>query len=332
MVLIKAMIRTILSIALTSMLAVSPLRADIKNTKAYVADLYNAKKNDGWSCYFWLSDAEDQAIKAGKACGETEAALYCQAAEYAEELQDESTAKSLKQAYANGQLTMGPLGLTAACIFMGCCAKYIDHKLGEADRLWRENLGLEYDIANLKYRKAQKDYDNPGDDYYNKKKSNYGSGYGSDSSKSKGSSYGKSSSGKQSSDQSFDDWWRDFQKQNGGSGSSNKNGSDSDHGSSNNGGTSWQTKTKRQQALDDLNDAIRDVNGKSGPTDLKVSELTSASAKGDIQKAFRQLSKHYHPDKFPNDPAARAKAEDTFKKLGNARDELVGNTTSSAQW
>lgn len=83
--------------------------------------------------------------------------------------------------------------------------------------------------------------------------------------------------------------------------------------------------------MDDLNQAIREVNGKTGQSGLKLSELTAASAKGDIEKAFRLLGKHYHPDKFLNDPAARANAEITFKNLGNARDELVGNKTTPTE-
>ncbi len=122
-----------------SLILVSPTQGT--EPMSYIVDLYQAQKMRSWTRYLWMSDAEDQAIKAGKACGESVASLYWQAAEYASQLGDQATAKSLIKAYADSNLPLGTFGV-ATCLlvsaFVGYCAFKLDvknHPLIEENRV-----------------------------------------------------------------------------------------------------------------------------------------------------------------------------------------------------
>ncbi len=130
-------------------LALSHVHGSIAEVKTYVADLYNAKKNDGWTCYFRISNAEDQALKAGKACGETEASLYWQAAEYATEIGDHEAAASIKRAYSHGQLPFGPFGLAGGLALSALFMKYFIDTALEPNRLRKENARLSAEIDGM---------------------------------------------------------------------------------------------------------------------------------------------------------------------------------------
>lgn len=285
-----------LLILLGSVLVVSPLCADVKNAKTYVVDLYNAKKNDGWSCYFWKSDAEDQAVKAGKACGENEASLYWQAAEYAEELRDEATAISLKRTYANDQYTMGPTGLTAGFLFMAGCAKYFYDKVEEPHKLRRENSSLNDEINDLEEQLRRK------------KNKNNGGGFG----------------GFNDFDDDFfggdfqSNFKKNYKKYQDSSNAKGSYGYDSGYGSSNGSGTGgfWQqVPGKRQKALAEFNGFLKGQN---------LGQLTADSPKDEIERAFRKLSLQLHPDRFPDlEDAAKAKVVADYQRMANARDDLV---------
>ncbi|GHT46590.1 hypothetical protein AGMMS49936_05770 [Endomicrobiia bacterium] len=60
------------------------------------------------------------------------------------------------------------------------------------------------------------------------------------------------------------------------------------------------------------NKKVREMLDKTGKTTLR--ELT----KGNIEKAYRSVSKKYHPDKHL-DPEENKRADEDFKELVNAR-------------
>lgn len=46
--------------------------------------------------------------------------------------------------------------------------------------------------------------------------------------------------------------------------------------------------------------------------------LKPGASLGEIKQAYKNLAKDWHPDRFPNDPHQKAKAESEFKKISEA--------------
>ncbi len=59
---------------------------------------------------------------------------------------------------------------------------------------------------------------------------------------------------------------------------------------------------------------------------LKALGLTEGATDDDIKKAHRKLIIENHPDKFGQDPAARAQAEEKTKVINEARDVLLNRS------
>jgi curved DNA-binding protein CbpA len=56
---------------------------------------------------------------------------------------------------------------------------------------------------------------------------------------------------------------------------------------------------------------------------LAVLGLTRGASPDDIKEAFRDLAQVWHPDRFGHDPRLRAKAEEKFKQINAAYQELT---------
>jgi hypothetical protein len=57
---------------------------------------------------------------------------------------------------------------------------------------------------------------------------------------------------------------------------------------------------------------------------LEVLELGPAATPQDVKQAYRDLVKIWHPDRFPNDPRVRRKAEEKLKEINKAYEILQG--------
>ena len=55
---------------------------------------------------------------------------------------------------------------------------------------------------------------------------------------------------------------------------------------------------------------------------LKTLGLESGASREDVKKAFRDLSKVWHPDRFGEDPALQKKAEGQLKAINDAYQQL----------
>jgi curved DNA-binding protein CbpA len=55
---------------------------------------------------------------------------------------------------------------------------------------------------------------------------------------------------------------------------------------------------------------------------LKTLGLDAGASREDVKKAFRDLSKVWHPDRFGEDPALQKKAEEHLKAINDAYREL----------
>ncbi len=89
------------SLMLSTLTFISPILAVEQQPKPYIVDLYKAvKNNQSLISYLAVNKAEITALALGKSNGETDAELYWQAAEYAEELCDANTASILKKSFA----------------------------------------------------------------------------------------------------------------------------------------------------------------------------------------------------------------------------------------
>ena len=63
---------------------------------------------------------------------------------------------------------------------------------------------------------------------------------------------------------------------------------------------------------------------------LKTLGLEAGASREDVKKAYRDLSKVWHPDRFAEDPALQQKAEEQLKAINDAYRELQSYEPSVA--
>ncbi|MBI5252076.1 MAG: DnaJ domain-containing protein [Desulfomonile tiedjei] len=64
---------------------------------------------------------------------------------------------------------------------------------------------------------------------------------------------------------------------------------------------------------------------------LEILGLGLYTTSKDIKQAYRDLVKVWHPDRFPNDPRVRRKAEEKLKEINQAYEILKGYGPSSRE-
>jgi hypothetical protein len=57
----------------------------------------------------------------------------------------------------------------------------------------------------------------------------------------------------------------------------------------------------------------------------RVLELKPGAAQDEIKKAYRDLIKVWHPDRFTNDPALQQKAQEKLKEINIAYERLIAS-------
>lgn len=65
--------------------------------------------------------------------------------------------------------------------------------------------------------------------------------------------------------------------------------------------------------------------------DLKTLELEPGATEDDIKKAWRDLTKVWHPDRFGNDPELRDRAEQKLKEINTAYERLRRRAYTTGQ-